>query len=130
MKITMENVRLVHCSEIQEFLQGTIHVDFSLQTKKEKYQFIKKTFDELKYTTLLKKEKGLVRRYIRKVTGYSSAQITRVLAASVHGDPYRNDYKRHVFTKKYTATDILLLVKTDNLHGRLNGIATQRILQK
>lgn len=126
----MENSRLINFIQIKDFLQGTKAVDFSTETKKEKYAFIKKTFDQFKYTTLLKRQKGLLRRYIRKVTGYSTSQITRVLVSSIHGDPYRKEYKRHVFTKKYTPADILLLAKTDNLHGILNGIATQRILQK
>src|ERR1700719_666185 len=123
--IIMENSRLVNFIQIKEFLQGTNHVDLSVTCRKERYAFVKKTFDGFKYTTLSKKQKGLVRRYIRKVTGYSKAQIARVLAASFHGNPYRTDYKRHVFSRKYTAVDILLLAKTDNLHGRLNGIATQ-----
>lgn len=126
----MENSRLVNFIQIKDFLQGTIAVDFSIETKKEKYAFIKKAFDEFKYTTLVKRQKGLLRGYIRKVTGYSTSQITRVLVSSLRGDPYRKEYKRHVFTKKYSPSDILLLSKTDNLHGRLNGIATQRILQK
>lgn len=126
----MENSRLVNFIQIKEFLQGTTFVDLSLSTRKEKYAFVKETFDQFKYTTLKKKQKGIIRRYIRKVTGYSKAQIARILDSSFHGIPYRNKYKRHTFNKKYTAVDILLLVKTDNLHGRLNGIATKLILQK
>src|SRR5438105_1594693 len=112
MKITMENSRLVNVIQIKDFLQGTIAVDFSIETKKEKYAFIKKTFDEFKYTTLVKRHKGLLRRYIHKVTGYSTSQITRLLVSSFHGNPYRKEYKRHVFTKRYTSSDILLLAKT------------------
>jgi transposase InsO family protein len=127
----MENSRLVHFIQIQEFLQGATHVDLSLETKKEKYEFIKKTFDQCSYTTLKRKQKGLVRRYIHKVTGYSTAQVTRVLVRSFFGNPNRETpTTRHVFSKKYTAADILLLATTDNLHGRLNGYATKNILYR
>jgi len=126
----MENSRLVNFIQIKEFLQGTSHVDLACTNRKEKYTFVKNTYDSFKYTTLAKKQKGLLRRYIRKVTGYSTSQVARVLAKSFTGDPYSNNYKRNVFNKKYTAADILLLAKTDNLHGRLNGIATKLILQK
>ena len=68
MKIIMENSRLVNFIQIKEFLQGTNHVDLSVTTRLEKYAFVKKIFDEFKYTTLSKKQKGLLRRYIRKVT--------------------------------------------------------------
>lgn len=130
MKIIMENSRLINFIQIKEFLQGTNYVDLSLNCREEKYAFVKKTFDQFKYTTLSKKQKGLLRRYIRKVTGYPKAQIARILTSSFYGNPYRASYKRHVFTIKYTPSDILLLAKTDNLHGRLNGIATKLILQK
>ena len=130
MTITMGNSRLVHFTQINDFLQGTKTVDFSMESTKEKYAFIKETYDQFKYTTLRKKQKGVIRRYIRKVTGYSTAQITRIVAKSFKGDPSRADYKRHTFTKKYIASDILLLARTDNLHGRLNGVATKNILGK
>jgi len=130
MKIIMENSRLINFIQIKEFLGGTNHVDLSVSSRKEKYTFVKKTFDQFRYTTLSKKRKGLLIRYIRRITGYSRSQTERILAASFHGNPYRTDYKRHVFAKKYTASDILLLAKTDDLHGRLNGIATKLILQK
>ncbi len=126
----MENSRLVNFIQIKEFLHGTKPLDFSCSSKKEKYAFIKEVFDQFKYTTLSKKQKGLIRRYIRKVTGYSKAQVARILASSFYGNPYQDNYKRHVFTKKYTTSDIVLLAKTDNLHGRLNGIATKLILEK
>ncbi len=126
----MKNSRLVNFIQIREFLQGTKQVDFSLESKKEKYAFVKTTFYQFKYTALAKKQKGLLRRYFRKVTGYSTSQITRVLVASFHGDSYRSDYKRHIFTRKYTPADIVLLATTDTLHGRLNGVATRNILRR
>ena len=130
MKITMENSRLVNFTQIKEFLKGTTTIDFSTESKKEKYAFIKEVFDRFKYTSLARKQKGLVRRYVRKVTGYSSAQITRVFVKSFYGNPYRASVKRNTFSKKYTTKDIELLVKTDNLHGRLNGVATKHILYR
>lgn len=126
----MGNSRLVHFTEIRAFLHGTKAIDFSVESTKEKYDFIKKTYDQFKYTTLTKKQKGILKSYFKKVTGYSTPQITRIVTKSFYGDPYTNNYVRHVFTKKYTAADILLLVRTDNLHGRLNGVATRVILQR
>lgn len=126
----MGNSRLTDFTQIKEFLQGTESLDFSVQSKKEKYFFIKETFDQFRYATLSKKKKGLVKRYVRKVTGYSTAQITRVVAKSFHGNPYGTTYKRNIFIRIYNPADILLLAKTDNLHGRLNGFATRLILER
>ncbi len=126
----MENSRLTDFTQIKDFLQGTSTVTFSMESRKEKYAFIKNVWDQFKYTTLSKKQKILVKRYLRKVTGYSTAQITRVVAKSFYGNPYRTDYKRNIFSRNYTSSDILLLSKTDNLHGRLNGVATRDILYR
>jgi len=130
MKITMENSRLVTIIQLREFLDGTKPIEFHLEGRRAKYEFIKKTFAEFHFTTLPKKQKGIVRRYIKKVTGYSTSQITRVLVASFFGNPYRASYTRNTFPKKYTPSDITLLVRTDTLHGRLNGVATQKILYR
>jgi hypothetical protein len=130
MKIIMENSRFTNFIQLSQFLQGTSTVTFSMESRKEKYAFIKQTWDQFKYTSLAKKEKGLLRRYIRKVTGYSTAQVTRIVAKSFYDNPYRINYKRHVFTRKYTPADIVLLATTDNLHGRLNGVATHNILYR
>ena len=100
MMITMENSRLIHFTQLKDFLKGTTALDFSVKSRKEKYTFIKQTFDHFKYTTLSKKQKGLVKRYVRKVTSYSTAQITRVVAKSFYGNPYRSDYKRNIFSRK------------------------------
>lgn len=43
---------------------------------------------------------------------------------------FLNSYQRHEFTTKFTPSDIALLIKTDNLHLRLNGNATKKILQR
>jgi hypothetical protein len=129
MKIDMENSRIINFTQIKGFLQGTSNVTFSVETREEKYAFIKNIHKQFKYTTLSKKYKSLLIHYIIKVTGYSIPQVKRILLQSFYGNPYRIYHKRHVFAQKYTDEDILVLVKTDTLQGRLNGIATQQILQ-
>lgn len=130
MNVTMENSRIVNFTQIKEFLQGTLAITFSIESRKEKYAFIKKVHKQFKYTTLSKKYKGLIISYIKKVTGYSSPQAERILTKSFYGNPYGIKQNRFVFPKKYTDADILLLTKTDQLHGRLNGVITQMILRR
>ena len=131
MKIFMVNSRLVNFIQIKEFLQGTTAVDLSLANRKEKYTFVKKTFDEFQYTTLSKKQKGLLRRYIRKSNRLFKSTNCTSSCCIIFGRSLQNRSTNDIgLTKKYTASDKLLLAKTDNLHGRLNGIATKLILQK
>ena len=125
----MTNSRCLNFTQIEEFLQGTSNVTFLMESREEKYVFIKSVHKQFKYTTLSKKYKGLITRYVKKVTGYSLPQTERILAKSFYGNPYRPQHNRHIFINKYSNADILLLAKTDALHGRLNGIITQQILQ-
>ena len=39
-------------------------------------------------------------------------------------------YRRHTFPRHYTPTDVALLVKVDQAHGKLSGPATQAILKR
>ena len=81
--------------------------------------------------SLGKGERGLVRAYLRKVTGLSEAQTTRLIRAFLdHGVIRAQPYQRHTFAVRYTAEDIALLAEVDRAHGRLSGPATRRILQR
>jgi len=39
-------------------------------------------------------------------------------------------YRRHRFPSKYSAADVILLAKTDKLHGWLSGPATKKIMER
>lgn len=66
------------------------------------------------------------------MTGLSKVQLKRLIkkrdtrAISVS----ENWGKKNIFTVKYGPSDIALLVKVDNAHSRLNGLATKRILKR
>jgi hypothetical protein len=84
-----------------------------------------------KYRELGKGERGLVQAYMRKVTGLSESQTTRLIRAYLdHGKVQAQPYQRHSFAAKYTAEDIALLAEVDRAHGRLSGPATRRLLQR
>ncbi len=75
--------------------------------------------------------RGLVRRYVGKMTGLSRAQVTRLIArygrcGRIEVAPYR----RHRFPQRYTRADVELLALVDEAHENLSGPATRRILQR
>ena len=78
-----------------------------------------------------KKEKGLIKKYIEKVTGYSRPQVTRKIKEYKETGRVRlKEYKRNKFEKKYTNKDILLLAKTAELHDYPNGASLKKILER
>ena len=127
----MNESNLTTIEQIEVFLAGVQKVEFQVKSKDEKYTWLQATLIRFEYLTLKKKGKGMVFRYLRKMTGYSRQQLNRlVLKYKKKGELNRKDQNRHSFPAKYSTKDIGLLVKTDNLHSRLSGPATKKIMER
>ena len=121
--------------QIQTFLDAADVFDLHPQcSKREKVQWIYERLVRFKYSRLGKKEKGIVCRYLRTVTGYSVRQLKRHIAAYTQGKKLCTSYKRHAFSCTYTEADKELLAETDNLHSpldrRTSASAIQRICRR
>ena len=70
--------KMVTIDEMTAFLDGSLTVDFVVTPSKvERYNFMSKVLHRFHYATLSKPEKGIVRKFIIKLTGISSQQLTR-----------------------------------------------------
>jgi hypothetical protein len=86
---------------------------------------------QVRYQELKRSGRGLVRRYLSKMTGLSRAQTTRLLGQYLRGDEVKpKPYRRHRFRQRYTREDIELLAAIDEAHDTLSGPATQKLLQR
>lgn len=132
MKIDMNDSRIVDVSQLQRLLTGAQGLDLSLRTADigDKYAFIDQTIDRLGYFRLNTKEKKVVRRYLKKLTGYRRAHLFRLMTRAGRGRLQRAVYRRVNPCRFYTTRDIKLLEKTDELHLRLNGLTTKEILRR
>ena len=75
--------------------------------------------------------RGLLRRYIERITGRSRAQVTRLVACyTATGRVQPTVYQRRRFAERYTRADIELLARVDEAHETLSGPATRRILER
>ena len=128
MNIAMIDTGLTDFTALGKFLNGVPDITFSGTSKKEKYEWVKEVLNRFDFRHLKRGERGTIREYIQKVTGYSNAQITRFIAKYLSGKLIFLDYQRHKFPTRYSPSDIALLCKTDNIHQRLNGYATKQIL--
>ncbi len=117
-----------NCTKLENFLRASNGLAFNGGGKRQKYDWVKLVLNRLVFRDLAKKERGIVRAYIQKVTGYSTSQLSRLITKYLKGELVFKSYQRHQFTTRYSANDILLLVKTDNAHLRLNGQAIKAIL--
>lgn len=128
MNITMIDTGLNNFNALGKFLNGVPDIKFSGTSKRQKYEWVKEVLNRFGFRKLRKGERGEVREYIQKITGYSNAQLSRLIAKYLRGRLYFVEYQRNSFPTRYSPADIVLLCKTDNIHQRLNGYATKQIL--
>jgi hypothetical protein len=80
MRTIMTTTNLKTVEALQAFLEGNQLAAFTvLGTKSEHYDFVRKTLVKFNYMSLPKKDKGIVIRYLIKMTGYSRQQLTMLI---------------------------------------------------
>ncbi len=117
---------------MKEFVEGNRKVCFSTEVRGETHGFIEGTLKGQRYRKLSKGQKGIVRRFLVKVTGLSRAQMTRLVGCWMKQGyiPVKTVVKRRRFARRYTAADIRLLAAVDAAHEDLSGPGVRRILQR
>ena len=127
----MDDSETTSLEQIRAFLAGSEEVRFAGQRREEVYGWVEKALVRLQYTSLDKPGKGLVRRYLSRMTGLSRAQVTRLIGLQRRtGRVKAAVYQRTKFSTRYTAADVNLLAYVDKAHGNLSGPATRRILDR
>jgi transposase InsO family protein len=123
-----ENLSL---EQIRAFLEGSEEVGFKGRNREEVYEWVNQTLRGRCYQELKRHDRGLVRRYVEKMTGMSRAQITRLVTVYLSGEEVKaKPYRRHRFTQRYLREDVDLLAAVDEAHECLSGPATQKILYR
>ena len=131
MVIDMNDEQLHTLAELQAFLDGTVTVDFAMADE-ARYDCIARTVQRFGYGRLTRAEKGVVLRFLERVSGYSRQQLTRLVKRGGEPRPLAKRYRasRTSYARTYTSADVLLLAKTDTLHGTLSGLATKKLMER
>jgi len=122
-KLSLEAIYLfVACSE---------EIRFEAQDRQQLYGWLERVLVEHEYAQQGKAARGLLRRYLAKMSGLSRAQVTRLIARYTASGRVRvTVYRRRRFPPLYTRADIELLASVDEAHETLSGPATRRILER
>jgi hypothetical protein len=127
----MRNAESLSREQIREFLNSTQSIEFAGCGRAERCTWLEEVLRAQKYAALGKREHGVVRAYVEKVTGMSASQTTRLIRKFLdHGRVGIAVYQRHSFQARSRQEDIALLADEDPVHERLNGPATRRILER
>lgn len=127
----MQEIENPSLEQLQAFLEGSQEVHFHAEGRADIYAWVDRTLRQQQYSQLGRATKGLVRRYVTKMTGLSRAQVTRLIGQFVKTKTVKPPvYRRPRFRRCYTTADVATLVEVDQVHGRLSGPATCAILKR
>ena len=93
-----------------------------------RYGWIEQVLRRFGYRQLGRADRGAVLAYLQRLSGYSRAQVTRLVSRWTDGKPLAKNYRRpeHAFARIYTAADVALLAEVDRAMGTLSGLRRQR----
>src|SRR6202521_5446634 len=127
----MQNGERLSLEQIRAFLEASGEIEFDAANRREVYDWVTGALCEQEYWKQSRGAKGMLRRYIGKMTGLSRAQVTRLISRyKQSGRVSERSYQRNRFASHYTPADIELLAQVDEAHEILSGPATQKILYR
>lgn len=127
----MQRAQCLTLEAMRGFVDGSEDVDFQAEGTREVYRWVGDVLQARNYDQLGKADRGLVKRFLEKITGLSRAQLTRLIGRwrrEGQWQPKRGQRRR--FPRIYTEEDIRLLAQLDEAHEGLSGPATKRILER
>jgi len=127
MIVTIKTQGLQTMEQIRAFLEGTRPLGFEAPAREDLYVWLTGELRRLGYLRLGKADKGLVRRYLERVSGLSRAQLTRLIQQFRETGSIRDRRGKPAkpFPRRYTDANIRLLAEVDALHINLVDEVTQ-----
>ena len=109
MQLVMNDRNLQTIEQVRQFLGGSEALEFRALSVGEKYDWIEEVLIRFSYHRLKRAENGVIRRYIKRITGYSRSQVSRLITEyKRRGRLRRTISKRHRFPMKYAPADVML----------------------
>jgi transposase InsO family protein len=131
LNISVHEAEKLSLEEIGRFVPASEGLRFESQDRQQVYSWVEGVLVQQEYAQQGKAARGLLRRYVEKMTGLSRAQVTRLISRyTASGQVRRTVYRRRRFPERYTRADIELLASADEAHETLSGPATRRILER
>jgi transposase InsO family protein len=127
----MNDKKLQSLEDVRIFLAGTLDVEFSIQGKDARYDWIEQTLRRFSYRTLGRRDRSVILRYLERVSGYSRQTVTRLVAQYVdQGQVRRRQRTVAGFVRYYSDADARLLAELDALHGTPCGAAAKKLCER
>ena len=132
MIVTLRTDQLTRLEQIEQFLHGTADIEFHTPDPAARRAWIERVLRRFGYRERSRRERGLLLRYLVKVTGYSPAQMKRLLT-QFRTERHLRDRRgppAKPFAYRYTVADQQSLAELDAVHGTLSGPATRKLAER
>lgn len=127
----MQDGEKLSLEQIRGLLEASEEIHFEGKRRKEVYHWITLLLRQQSYRTQGKAVRGLLRRYVAKMTGRSRAQVTRLIGRYLeHSEVKESIQRRYRFQSRFTPADLELLANVDEAHETMSGPATKKILER
>ena len=107
--MTLQTERVQTLADVRAVIDGNDRLDYQFTDRQAAYEFIRRTLVRFDYPTLSKPDKGIIGRYLAKMTGLSRAQMTRLVGqhrATGRVTDRRGGAPVRPFERRYTGADI------------------------
>ncbi len=132
----MNEAQIQSVEQMLQVLAGTQSLEFGQSgDDRERYAWISTVLRRIDYKRLKKRpDRGVVLMYLQRLSGYSRAQVKRLVATWLtgQGKPLVKRYRApaHAYARHYTDADVALLGDVDRALGTLSGPATACVLRR
>jgi transposase InsO family protein len=132
MNTIMKLDNLTTIEQMEAFLSGSQAIAFAVATSKDdRYQFIEGLLKRFNYARLKRREKGIIIRFLMKVSLYSRQQLTRMIQRyNREGRLQRYQKTANGFEQFYKTEDIQLLAQLDQRHDTPNGFMVKKLCER
>ncbi len=133
MVIDMNECRVSTIDQMRAVLTGTQALEFSIcDDDAGRYAWIAAVLERIDYRRRKRVERGVVLAYLRRLSGYSRAQVTRLVGRWLERRALEKRYcvPPQAFARRYGLRDIELLAQLDQAMDTLSGPATVHVLRR
>jgi transposase InsO family protein len=133
MVIDMNEAQVRTLEQVRQVVIGTQALEFCRADNDEgRYAWIASVLRRFDYGRLKRPDRGVVLAYLQRLSGYSRAQVKRLVATWRTGEPLVKRYRApvHAFARRYTPADVALLAEVDRAMNTLSGPATACVLRR
>ena len=129
----MNEAQVRTLEQVRQVLAGTQSLEFrGAEDDQGRYGWIESVLRRFDYRRLPRAHRGPVLAYLQRLSGYSRAQVTRLVSRWDGGKRLVKEYRapEHAFARRYTSADVALLVDVDRAMNTMSGPATACVLRR